>query len=134
MLNPRYTFHSTSHPCSQVGPPLGAYFASHPFSPTFANIDFNIYAAPAALTLVLLLLETAFLGTFLPETKGKGALPDLDDLDVSSEKAASRNVVADPKERLRVLGVLKMYHFFFLALFSGKFLFIFADGKYWTCD
>lgn len=124
-LHVRSIFPSASHnPRSQVGPPLGAYFASHPFSPTFANIDFNIYAAPAALTLVLLLLETAFLGTFLPETKGKGALPDLDDLDVSSEKATSGNVAADPKERLRVLGVLKLYHFFFLALFSGMFLYL----------
>ena len=82
-------------------------------------MEFNIYATPAALTLVLLLIETAFLSAFLPETKGTGAIPHFDDLDATtpSEKGA---IVAEPKERLRTLRVLGVYHFLFLALFSGE--------------
>jgi hypothetical protein len=85
-------------------------------------LEFNIYATPAALTLVLLLIETAFLGAFLPETKGTGAtLPDLDDLDAGpSEKSSESTFNTEPKERLRILRVLRVYHFLFLALFSGE--------------
>jgi len=74
------------------------------------------------LTLVLLLIETAFLSAFLPETKGTGAIPDLDDLDATtlSEKISKDAIVAEPKERLRTLRVLGVYHFLFLALFSGE--------------
>ncbi|KAF8318207.1 MFS DHA1 sub-family [Clavulina sp. PMI_390] len=111
--------------CFCVGPPLGAYFASHPFQPTFLNTEFNIYAAPAALSLVLLFIETAFLAAFLPETKGKGALPDLDDLDDANTNATKKGdentpvVKASPAERLKMLRKLGGYHFLFLALFSG---------------
>jgi hypothetical protein len=106
----------------QIGPPLGAYFASRPFSSsTLRQLELNIYAAPAALTLVLLLMETAFLSVFLPETKGTGALPELDDLNAApSEKGQKRAIIVEPKERLRILRVLRVYHFLFLALFSGE--------------
>jgi hypothetical protein len=104
----------------QVGPPLGAYFASHPFSPSFGSFEFNIYAAPAGLSLLLLVIETAFLAYFLPETKGKGRLMDIDDLDVVDEKKTDlKAVIPEPEERLRTLSELGKYHFFFLAIFSG---------------
>lgn len=71
---------------------------------------------------MLLIIETGFLSIFLPETKGTGQLPDLDDLnDQESEKRLKKPVKPVPaSERLRILGVLKLYHFLFLALFSGK--------------
>ncbi|KAF9508275.1 hypothetical protein BS47DRAFT_1350585 [Hydnum rufescens UP504] len=106
--------------CFCVGPPLGAYFASRPFSPSLGSFEFNIYAAPAGLSLVLLVIETAFLAYFLPETKGKGRLMDIDDLDVADDKKTdSKALVPEPEERLRMLSELGKYHFFFLAIFSG---------------
>ncbi|KAF8974461.1 MFS general substrate transporter [Flammula alnicola] len=60
--------------CFCIGPPIGAYFASRPI-PRSADSwgpELNVYAAPAILTLVLLVAETAFLAVALPETRGKG--------------------------------------------------------------
>jgi hypothetical protein len=74
------------------------------------------------LTVVLLLVETAFLAIFLPETRGKGTLPDLDDLDGTPEKTLRKEFDSPTaEERLRLLGILKRYHFFFLAIFSGAY-------------
>ena len=83
--------------CFCVGPPIGAYFASRPFPPNIIQgLELNIYATPAALTLVLLVLETIFLVVALPETRfsqkgGKSVELDLDDEAVPSP-TASRSV------------------------------------------
>lgn len=59
--------------CFCIGPPIGAYFASRPLPHSMDSWgpELNIYAAPAILTLVLLVAETIFLMIFLPETRGK---------------------------------------------------------------
>ncbi|THH02755.1 hypothetical protein EW026_g164 [Hermanssonia centrifuga] len=61
--------------CFCIGPPIGAYFASRPLPTSFSasGFELNVYATPALLTLVLLLLETIFLAVALPETRGKRA-------------------------------------------------------------
>jgi len=61
--------------CFCIGPPIGAYFASRPIPSSFtaSGFELNVYAAPAFLTLVLLVLETIFLAVALPETRGKKA-------------------------------------------------------------
>jgi MFS family permease len=61
--------------CFCIGPPIGAYFASRPLPPSFtaSGFELNVYALPAILTLVLLVLETTFLVVALPETRGKRA-------------------------------------------------------------
>ncbi|WVQ93437.1 hypothetical protein IAU59_000511 [Kwoniella sp. CBS 9459] len=56
--------------CFTLGPSLGAYFASKPLPVTSNEKRFNMYALPATVTLVLLLIETTYLYFSLPETKG----------------------------------------------------------------
>ena len=61
--------------CFCIGPPIGAYFASRPLPSSFraSGFELNVYAMPAFITLVLLVLETIFLVVALPETRGKRA-------------------------------------------------------------
>ncbi|KAI0770811.1 MFS general substrate transporter [Irpex lacteus] len=129
--------------CFCIGPPIGAYFASRPLPSSFraSGFELNVYATPALITLVLLVLETIFLAVALPETRGKRAqIP-------ASEKKASeklngngtatsngngvanihgkangngtRQVIAPVAERLSILARLRRLHFLFLGLFSG---------------
>ncbi|KAF8339027.1 MFS DHA1 sub-family [Cantharellus anzutake] len=107
--------------CFCIGPPLGAYFASRPISTSLAGVELNIYAAPAALTLVLLSIETAFLAYFLPETKGRGPLADLDDIVDSNDVSPTlrKPKYSSTEVRLDTLQALKRYHFLFLSVFSG---------------
>ncbi|KAG9218996.1 hypothetical protein CCMSSC00406_0001406 [Pleurotus cornucopiae] len=118
--------------CFCIGPPIGAYFASRPI-PSSMNtwgMEYNIYAAPALLTLVLLVAETAFLAYALPETRGKA--PKADEVTNGSAngkangKASATNGLAKPpvkkatvSERLRLLKTLRHFHFLFLSIFSG---------------
>lgn len=113
--------------CFCVGPPIGAYFASRPFPPNIIEgLELNIYATPAALTLVLLVLETIFLALALPETRfsqkgGKSMELDLDDEAVPSP-TASRSVQLrgkSVKDRLQLLESMSILHFLFLGTFSG---------------
>jgi len=113
--------------CFCVGPPIGAYFASRPFPPNIIQgLELNIYATPAALTLVLLVLETIFLAVALPETRfsQKERKPvefDLGD-DTTPSHAASKSVQLRGKsiqDRLQLLKSLSTSHFLFLGIFSG---------------
>jgi MFS family permease len=85
-------------------------------------VELNIYAVPAALTLVLLVAETVFLMVALPETRGKGPAPSRSE-DEKDEKAASHPSVKvtqrSPEQRLKTLAALKNLHFMFLGIFSG---------------
>ena len=92
-----------------------------------------MYATPALLTLILLVLETIFLAVALPETRGKRAQIPASDKK-NSEKANGNSVgngngkangngthqaIAPVEERLSVLARLRRLHFLFLGLFSG---------------
>jgi len=123
--------------CFSTGPVLGAYFALRPFPLTigpFAHLELNIYAAPAALTIVLLTVETIFLVFFLPETRGY-VVPKAT-TSVPKEKTIAAGVEVDEdtgfvhaaapsgpagtvQERLSLLRVLRWTHFAFLSIFSG---------------
>ena len=112
--------------CFCVGPPIGAYFASRPFPPNIIQgLELNIYATPATITLVLLVLETIFLAIALPETRfskkeDKPVELDLDDATTSS--TASRSVQLrgkSVKDRLQLLESMSTSHFLFLGIFSG---------------
>lgn len=113
--------------CFCIGPPIGAYFASRPFPPNVVQgLELNIYATPAALSLVLLVVETIFLAVALPETrfskKQEGKPVDLDLDDIAPSSAASRSVHLRGKsvqDRLRLLKSMSITHFFFLGIFSG---------------
>ncbi|KIP08310.1 hypothetical protein PHLGIDRAFT_88266, partial [Phlebiopsis gigantea 11061_1 CR5-6] len=105
--------------CFCIGPPIGAYFASRPLAPALSpgGLELNVYAAPALITLVLLLLETVFLIVALPETRGRRALPTPEEKkEEANGHAAEKATVA---QRLHRLGDLRELHFLFLGLFSG---------------
>jgi len=114
--------------CFCVGPPIGAYFASRPFPPNIIQgLELNIYATPAALTLVLLVLETIFLAAALPETRfsqrkeGKSTEFDLGD-EAPPPPTVSRSVQLrgkSVKDRLQLLKSMSTLHFLFLGTFSG---------------
>ncbi|KAG8965936.1 hypothetical protein FRC03_012772 [Tulasnella sp. 419] len=102
--------------CFCIGPPIGAWFSTHPLSPSLdatKGVELNIYATPALLTLVLLGLEIILLVVALPETR---------DRKVSDKKEVSgqtSKIPVSPEKRLANLKALGRIHFFFLALFSG---------------
>ncbi|KAH8830449.1 major facilitator superfamily domain-containing protein [Flagelloscypha sp. PMI_526] len=109
--------------CFCVGPPIGAYFATKNM-PQISNalgLELNIYAVPAAITLVLLILETLFLAIALPETRGQGAqsssLP-------SPRKDGAKGESQKPKDsaevRIARLRKLELFHLFFLGIFSVR--------------
>lgn len=118
--------------CFCIGPPIGAYFASRPLPASISplGLELNVYATPALLTLVLLLLETIFLVVALPETRGKRAESAQPQTNGSPSKKGSSKTTSEktekppaPKysveERIRMLKVLRRTHFLFLGLFSG---------------
>lgn len=111
--------------CFCIGPPIGAWWASRPASslPFAKNVELNIYAWPAILTLVLLAAETVFLAVALPETRGKSATAFKPKENGHSKANGHSNGHAVAKrpasERLATLKSLKIIHFFFLVLFSG---------------
>ncbi|KAG1755585.1 major facilitator superfamily domain-containing protein [Suillus lakei] len=110
--------------CFCIGPPIGAYFASRPVPPSVGalQMELNIYAAPAILTLVLLVAETLFLIVALPETRN--TRPDKHD-NVNpveapvNEKSKTASIVRSVQERTELLRVLRKLHFLFLGIFSG---------------
>jgi hypothetical protein len=118
-----------------IGPPIGAYFASQPvpLGQTVLDMELNIYAAPAMLTLVLLVAETAFLAVALPETRGK-MLPVQSPEESDEHSAADHGQIrkgTDVKtdaetppirpaeQRIKALKSLRVLHFLFLGVFSG---------------
>lgn len=121
--------------CFCIGPPIGAYFASRPLPSSINSwgIELNIYAVPALITVVLLVLETIFLVVALPETKGtKVSDKYVDRKDeaksskangVSSSTSNGSSNKASPKasveKRISTLKALRQLHFLFLSLFSG---------------
>ena len=121
--------------CFCLGPPVGAYFASRPVAlGQYLGTELNVYAAPAILTLVLLVAETVFLAVALPETRGRK--PTVQSSKKTDDRSA--NFTADSTssggqttkdqgvppirsavQRLKTLKSLRMYHFLFLLVFSG---------------
>ena len=117
--------------CFCIGPPIGAYFASRPLpkSMNSLGLDLNVYAVPAFLTLVLLVVETAFLLVALPETRGRKRIsasqekPKAPVHENGNGKHSSGPLKPVSKRtvqsRIGVLKALRRLHFFFLAIFSG---------------
>jgi hypothetical protein len=115
--------------CFCIGPPIGAYFASRPPPSSLtaaAGWELNVYAVPAALSLVLLVLETVFLMVALPETRGQAIAGSAkkEELDTNGNGKATPASVQEVTqlsvpERLARLKTLRRAHFLFLAVFSG---------------
>jgi hypothetical protein len=89
--------------------------------------EVNIYAMPALLSLVLLVVETLFLAVALPETRGiRIASPQETERSMADGRQTTTHGVeaaplakASVQQRLRQLEVLRTAHFMFLAIFSG---------------
>lgn len=107
--------------CFCIGPPIGAYFATKPLPPSLAENtwlgDVNVYAAPALLTLVLLVVETVFLMVALPETRGKAITKPSPKSE--ARKAGPPKPKASIEQRIDILKSLRRIHFLFLGIFSG---------------
>lgn len=107
------------------GPSLGAYFASRPLLPalSLAGRELNIYAAPAVLATILLLVETAVLYQFLPETKTwRGTVDEMEGVKEKEEGKKQKQVATiegTPEQREKALSDLRGIHRTFLLLFSG---------------
>jgi len=82
-----------------------------------------VYAVPALLTLLLLVVETIFLIVALPETRGRGKVSasQKDPVHANENRNHFSNTVfkRTVESRIEVLKVLRSLHFFFLAIFSG---------------
>ncbi|RSH94698.1 hypothetical protein EHS25_004503 [Saitozyma podzolica] len=106
--------------CFTLGPSLGAYFASRPIPLATAGNEasWNVYALPAGITLVLLLVETLYLAGRLPETKDwqKSSPAEHKAGGSTGEIAETLETVDSRLARLRVAGTL---HGLFLLFFSG---------------
>ncbi|KAH8999246.1 MFS DHA1 sub-family [Lactarius akahatsu] len=124
--------------CFCIGPPIGAYFASRPVAlgQYLFGTELNVYAAPAILTLLLLVAETAFLAVALPETRGKKpTVQSSKKTDEHSTEFKTNGIngtngvhtkkdegvtpVRSAEQRLRTLRTLRLLHFLFLGVFSG---------------
>ncbi|PVG03527.1 MFS general substrate transporter [Serendipita vermifera] len=111
--------------CFCIGPPIGAYFSMHPFqfqSYLPEGLELNIYATPAIITLILLIVETAFLAVALPETRGTTEHQDTVASEKTTKDKSNGNKVSPVISRLQRLNTLKKAkntHFYFLTLFSG---------------
>ncbi|KAI6163029.1 major facilitator superfamily domain-containing protein [Pisolithus thermaeus] len=108
--------------CFCIGPPIGAYFASRPLPASLhtMGVELNIYAVPAAVTIVLLVIETVFLLLFLPETRGLCLnIPRKPITDRSFPSPKERLSQRTSEKRLKLLEGLRRFHFFFLSVFSG---------------
>jgi len=121
--------------CFCIGPPIGAYFASRPVAlGQYLGTELNVYAAPAILTLLLLVAETVFLAVALPETCGKkptaqgSKKTEEPSADVKAnntsggghtKKDEGAAPVRSAEQRLKTLKSLRIFHFLFLVVFSG---------------
>jgi len=107
--------------CFCIGPPIGAYFASRPFPLNIIpGIELNIYATPAALTVILLLVETIFLAVALPETRHI-TRPRAVNLNTQTDKGQKSLQLRGKtvETRIKLLHSLSRLHCLFLGVFSG---------------
>ncbi|KAF7301776.1 MFS DHA1 sub-family [Mycena indigotica] len=105
--------------CFCIGPPIGAYFATRPL-PSSLNtwgLELNVYVVPAAITLILLLVETLFLIVALPETRGKRIVSSTEKTNGASPSKPIKK--ASVEQRIKTLRTLRWLHFLFLGVFSG---------------
>lgn len=83
------------------------------------GIELNIYATPAALSLLLLIIETVFLFVTLPETRNLRPAPKSRTVDQGNQRPAEDLGRVGQQRRLNLLNTLRHLHFLFLSIFSG---------------
>ena len=80
-------------------------------------MELNIYATPAFITLILLIVETLFLAIALPETRG--LRPTDEKVAKKDGKTNNGRPKGTVKQRLATMKAAKFAHFGFLSVFSG---------------
>ncbi|OZJ03132.1 hypothetical protein BZG36_03865 [Bifiguratus adelaidae] len=98
-----------------IGPATGAYFASKDLTvllPFLSSLGLNAYSAPAFVALLLLLVETLFLYTFLPET----STPKFPE---TAKPKSQSQLGINEQQRLANLTILNYTHLVYLFVFSG---------------
>nr|XP_018264735.1 uncharacterized protein I303_02914 [Kwoniella dejecticola CBS 10117]OBR86893.1 hypothetical protein I303_02914 [Kwoniella dejecticola CBS 10117] len=107
--------------CFTLGPSLGAYFASQPVPPALysSDIKLNVYAVPATISLVLLVIETLYLAARLPETKGWNKAADEKSPSKADEGRSQSHLALTAEEKLDRLRFVGRLHGLFLLFFSG---------------
>ena len=80
-------------------------------------MELNIYATPAFITLILLIVETLFLAVALPETRG--LRPTDGTVAKKDGKTNNGRPKGTVKQRLATMKAAKFAHFGFLSVFSG---------------
>ncbi|WWC68605.1 uncharacterized protein I206_102535 [Kwoniella pini CBS 10737] len=105
--------------CFTLGPSLGAYFASQPVPPSLYSSEnkLNIYAVPALISLVLLVIETLYLAARLPETKGWSK--PTEEATSTKEEPESSQAALTVEQKLTKLRNVGTLHGLFLLFFSG---------------
>lgn len=84
------------------------------------GIELNIYAVPAAISLLLLIIETVFLLVALPETLNLRPNYQANRIPTKGNKHPAKDLRRTGQQRrLSLLNTLRRLHFLFLSVFSG---------------
>jgi len=84
------------------------------------GIELNIYAVPAAISLLLLIVETVFLLVALPETRNLRPNYQADRILAKGNQPPAKDLSRiGQQKRLSLLNTLRRSHFLFLSVFSG---------------
>ena len=113
--------HDLFAPADAHSPSLGAYFASRPvpmMSAPRGREMWNIYAVPAAISIGLLLAETAYLAAVLPETRGWQRSSE-EKPSTEGQSGSSVKTSESIETRLARLSAIGQTHGLFLLFFSG---------------
>lgn len=93
---------------TQIGPPLGALFASinlFQVFPWLQGLPINSYSSPALFALILIVIETTYMYFYLPET--------------IHFKPTAQKLSTENKSKIGSISVLSALHFTYLFFFSG---------------
>ncbi|KAJ3208565.1 hypothetical protein HDU82_002260, partial [Entophlyctis luteolus] len=105
-----------------VGPPIGAYFASFDLLdkfPVLRAYGINSFSSPAIFALILIVVETAYMAAFLPETLNFKKESSSTAGKAPEAKKSSSAAKASERTAESTLNLLSLVHFLFLFCFSG---------------
>ncbi|KAJ3389271.1 hypothetical protein HDU84_008909 [Entophlyctis sp. JEL0112] len=105
-----------------VGPPIGAYFASFDLLdkfPVLRAYGINSFSSPAIFALILIVVETAYMAAFLPETLNFKKESSSTAGKAPAAKKSSSAAKASERTAESTLNLLSLVHFLFLFCFSG---------------
>jgi hypothetical protein len=131
--------------CFCIGPPIGAAFAARSLPSSLGGYELNVYAVPAAISVVLLVVETLFLAVALPETRQTRTAAATVSPQQQSEKNGNATGTPSqtrpaavsgtaPEVKLAKLAKLRKAHCLFLALFSASGFSVMSTASVLHCS